>query len=1687
MSPKKAETQGSYVPYGQKHAHLWLNEEQQIAEVQKLKKEWAYPKLISFEVWAQALCYNDQEEDGGDAFQALMHYILADAPKRGWSDIQGVKHYDLKEGHVGEHWVDRSNPSDRYLAQQMQTVVRQGKEQLDKIAYTNPDYKQTNVNGLKAGRNQDPRYPGFTMNEHKPVDGDKKRTLKDHVIQPSNRPNGTCHFYDTIGVGLSLTVRKGQCDRENIAAFSLSQRKEGTARQSSTGADGCVSLGNRLAAVYGLYFYEGCRLPQNNWIVKTTVDGKVYHVRMRLPNPRYRRVNNHLRVIELENEYYSKRQLDTMGDVNDGQTWNDKQGFEFPPMNTDRNLLQPMLLTYDYVGWKKGDKNDVFRSRIAPWAGSVEGDNDTLFYYTAAGESDEVYNHDRTHDFLAEYGFGGRFFKRDDYGRAQTGGRAFGWTPPSALYLYPHMPDATHEVLETRPATLKLAGYMKWPEWRTAQSRNQMRRWPGTVPLMNYLEAPPVPADRQKAALGLPMRRQGDSETPTYTGPPPLTSAVVEADDASSDSEREEQPAQEVDPPTDYREQDDIEDELAPDEENDAANEANNEMFNGAQRSTEVTVDLEADIGERAYRLDEAGKIDELDRIAASETPNDEVDKIANRIAETDKIEPGAERRKKDKNGNEHFFSLSYSPWPPAHVYTKPLHEFEYEQMDQAEVDRYAQQYGEVSNLILRHSTPHRITGVKQTFGEVVQIRGKSILGMRLDSYRRRDLSAETREMFRQNMRRILSIYWDNSGELGQGSKRISVDNKRQGMLNGIYGDKCKTKADCPVNYKKDGEQLLPPVFVKGKEHYKGKRADHEKRATVEGSNKEQRTLRRKQDPDPQLNVDAVESAMTVLQWLQTPWHYEYLPYQPMTSLFKDGESFCAGCTRCARPYYEYQFKYSWYLKSLDRTRHWEFMYWRRGTESEWDFRKAPEPFHEPDFWFEPTVRAKGLVQAEPDEQLAEELGDELESNPGYHNWPTKLFKLGWLNETTPLGEYRGEKWQIIPGQKNPLINAWSLRAQKRGVQWLVTEQRDKVPWTFRQYINHLWDPAREQEYEQFKLVQGCVRNGQALIAYGMRDYKLQRSVKYGNVCRDCAATLDLAPGMYLRSGRVTSQVELAQSGQARDRGVDTWWLGLKDRVLPNGQKFDPWFIYVHTSKDLKLHHYGSGSRLAPSGAPKSRPQVIRTLGLSADRAKVLDQLKTREKQFQDIFGKTWKEDAEMHYEVMSKYGDERDCNMTDANGNPITKVVSSEVYVQKKWAEDSTNWSKLDAEQVRLATKTLENLWKWLDSVYYGGSNATFTLKPADVMPENRALRDSIYETHYELVRKTAAAPDPATAIKKFDPDMLREEWRNWQHGEYDNCLRVMTLQKPNLVSGRKEQQKGSRMVVPEEAYKEVIYQCTREGPTGSQRGPTIERVKDEWKQIEGTTDWNGDGYVMQFDGTRWRKHRESVEGSTPPRAMKQIRKLTQSRVFITYSLHRRVRSEQVARYVMEKMGNAVRSLFGDKHLCEILLFGMKLEDAADDTISAKRYTYIKKARKATTVFYGSAEGNSYAFDTYQTHVESVTVDAGIEIGPTYHMPHFHALVTINHWSYVTVDTMRMKAILEQMLKGTGRFASEADQKSYMLLDGDGLPFYTDNENPYVDIRLYPSDNWAEVISAYVRKSAVPGIFEAQRARTGN
>ena len=114
---------------------------------------------------------------------------------------------------------------------------------------------------------------------------------------------------------------------------------------------------------------------------------------------------------------------------------------------------------------------------------------------------------------------------------------------------------------------------------------------------------------------------------------------------------------------------------------------------------------------------------------------------------------------------------------------------------------------------------------------------------------------------------------------------------------------------------------------------------------------------------------------------------------------------------------------------------------------------------------------------------------------------------------------------------------------------------------------------------------------------------------------------------------------------------------------------------------------------------------------------------------------------------------------------------------------------------------------------------------------------------------------------------------------------------------------------------------------------------------------------------------------------------------------------------------------------------------------------------------------------------MDKVEVDGGIEIGPNRHHPHFHILLTISHWSYVQIDYFKMNAFLELMFRGLDPLHRGWGDR-FKLLDASGGLFYTDNENPHVDIKLYPQDNWQDIISAYVRKNATPGIMETLRAR---
>ena len=191
-------------------------------------------------------------------------------------------------------------------------------------------------------------------------------------------------------------------------------------------------------------------------------------------------------------------------------------------------------------------------------------------------------------------------------------------------------------------------------------------------------------------------------------------------------------------------------------------------------------------------------------------------------------------------------------------------------------------------------------------------------------------------------------------------------------------------------------------------------------------------------------------------------------------------------------------------------------------------------------------------------------------------------------------------------------------------------------------------------------------------------------------------------------------------------------------------------------------------------------------------------------------------------------------------------------------------------------------------------------------------------------------------------------------------------------------------------------------------------ERVTEDYGD---RTMWKGDQFVNIEKGGVW-----TINQTRDAPGVKQVRRLTQSNLFMTYSLHRPVTSEAEGRYNMERMADAAKAVFGsDRLLAYILRFGVKLGENKEgaDTVSTHGWQVIQSAshKMAVTEFYGSGEQTSYLDDTYETHVESVTIDGGIEIGPIRKHPHFHILLSLKHLSYVQVDYFRMNAVFELMV----------------------------------------------------------------------
>lgn len=1637
-----------YAPYG------WKRTKGAHKNAQLRNGPW--PKwLPSFEVWCAWTNYRD-EPDGGVQFQRQMHLLLVEgtSSENVIDSVKSPKFSYWPES--GAQWVGTPE-SERYL-------YRGGAQ--SHCSAANGRVKQQ---GWGFGSD----FMDATERKSVPeihLEGRSREDLRairnNSFTARTFRPCSKFQFIHGIGMEIMMNPwdAKGKATDSNATQLNASG---GSAQSLFGDVGGIPSGGNRMAALYGLYYYPDARRPEYNWTQEVEAEGQRFTVRMRLPNPNYAIRGKYIAVQEPLQPQAASYDV-CHGIVN-------QYGTVVPHL--DVNFQQADIIgcwiasmSVDPQTKEKKDETPRFTIELAPFFGELN-----------AGPVRDVQQGKKKGFSVRESTR--RLSELLDNVHAPEGKRGLilGFRAPAAIWLWPHY-VGPGQVLKgsraRRPGDGLANPFQPVPEWADGVnpesgnffSQVQRALTNERTGLASLLK-PPIVEDRRirmRYALGLdanPRRVGNVGELPKSDGkskskgkqpmPPPMTGLqqVVSEPGPSDAPTNAQQTAATVD------------DELpaweAPEEiqgqDEDASADASG--INDA----EAYAPEMRDIGPMALAQGVVNALAE-NAVFSGETDNEyytEERIVSKDKAATDKeqklgiaphvLEPGAPRRSRDSELNMHFYSADYNPWPHAHLYRPSTAKFRMSEMrDEQRIREYETKYGNVANLFINtHKIPHVIDGVDVIIGTALTCpgdRSRPLWSLQLTAYQdghpQRALlngapefegevvGAALADRFRRSAIQICRIYYDASGKL---SSLVSISDKKAGMCNGIHAH---SNHGVTLIDAKSGKKVIsykPPVFGKtpGKGLVRVLPAVFRKEPPAKMAQtflKGDWTGRGSKDDYWERDVSWLQSEMTVLEWLQTPWHYHYLPYQPQSSNFRDGETFSEGCNRCARPFYEYEHRYEAYWFTVPQTWSWPQKYWRLSDHS----NEAPVPFHETRFFKEalPEVSVKAQNIQVPLADNAVRL-DQRYENSGYHNWRTLAFQIRELPAlqfehrllTTRIEKNKGKLFQID------------------------VALRSKRVLTFRQIFNENWVEGKAYE----TLVQGRVTNANAMVRFGMTGYKLMRSTKFGNCCKDCASVLQFAPGLYEMNTRQAATFAVYSDGKRRVNRY-TWWANLAALEVNwswQGEHYTELF-------DLDYYKTKKGEKLDAKGQYRfqAHMKVARDFLASQHRVPVA------------------------------------------ADGQALVSKFSRapDIWVQKTWDRDSKLWNARELREVELANQVLEKIKAAIkrnrERVANGQTPQPLTLSGDDLMGLNNGLYDILQDTQVNMLHQEAFKQSDVTS--KFDPDLRRTEHRNVTRGQYKNCLVTQVWQptdarkepllddKGNPVKdeeGKQVYKSNPQLSTAADQYKEKVYYATRGGPLGD-RGTA-------------TSQWRGDGYVTRWDAkTRtWLPLPTDTERANVQTL--QVRTFKQTRLFITYSLHRAVTTELEARNVLEKMADSVRTLFGtDEYMSDLLIFGMKLETlknpAKTDTISSSQYVPITKPRKLGTLFYGGLEGNSYLYDTYDTHVDSVDVDVGIEIGPTLHHPHFHALITINHWSYVQLDWYRMKAILEQMYKGLHTGAYDFSDGRFKLVDASGLPFYRDSENAYVQIQLWPTDNWKDVIAAYVRKNASPSIFESLKRRTG-
>ena len=98
---------------------------------------------------------------------------------------------------------------------------------------------------------------------------------------------------------------------------------------------------------------------------------------------------------------------------------------------------------------------------------------------------------------------------------------------------------------------------------------------------------------------------------------------------------------------------------------------------------------------------------------------------------------------------------------------------------------------------------------------------------------------------------------------------------------------------------------------------------------------------------------------------------------------------------------------------------------------------------------------------------------------------------------------------------------------------------------------------------------------------------------------------------------------------------------------------------------------------------------------------------------------------------------------------------------------------------------------------------------------------------------------------------------------------------------------------------------------------------------------------------------------------------------------------------------------------------------------------------------------GLAYRQDTYEQHVESVSVSATVERGYVQRRPHAHLFVSFTHFSQIQIS----KTLLQRWCREE---YNKTMSEKYKLKGSQSM---------YVHIKLLPQSDWSEVIQMYLKK----------------